>query len=441
MKSRLGRSAAYLAPLLLLGLLGGRPRLASAEAQSAAEAEKRTSPPLVVRLSVDLVQLDAVVTDAKGHPVTDLRAADFEIVQDGRVQAVTQAVYMGGTAPSSGAGATVSSGTDAAPPEAPADALVFVVDDLALSVSSVEATRRALWRFADGMDTEGSVFLLRTSGRIVDLQPVGGPAELRAAARALRPRELHLERRATGSPLDGQAQATNAYLNSLLARRALLSLQDITDALRAWRGRKTLVLFSEGFPVRNPREEQLGGPLDQVYGHGEEVLDAVDRLTDLANRASVVIHTLDPRGLSSAGISAADSTSFASPAEFSALLQDRHAALHASQASLAYLAERTGGLAVANNNDVGAGVASILSGSRGYYLVGYEPGRATFGGGRPRFHNLQVRVKRHGLKVRSRKGFFGVSDEALPDAPSSTPPADPSPETPPRRQVRSVQVR
>ena len=86
----------------------------------------------------------------------------------------------------------------------------------------------------------------------------------------------------------------------------------------------------------------------------------------------------------------------------------------------------TGGLAVANRNDAGEGVSRILSGSRAYYLVGYEPDRSTFGGERPRFHSLEVRVKRPGLKVRSRKGFFGVSDDelltlatpgALPDPP------------------------
>src|SRR5438128_6067137 len=129
MKSGLARNAMCLALLVLLEILAGRSLLVSAEVQSATGAEKATSPPLVVRLSIDLVQVDAVVTDANGRPVTDLRAADFEIVQDGRVQAVTHAVYMGGKAPSSRAGGTVSSGTEAAPGEAPADALVFVVDD------------------------------------------------------------------------------------------------------------------------------------------------------------------------------------------------------------------------------------------------------------------------------------------------------------------------
>ena len=58
-------------------------------------------------------------------------------------------------------------------------------------------------------------------------------------------------------------------------------------------------------------------------------------------------------------------------------------------------------------------MARILANSRGYYLVGYEPPRATFAGERPRFHKLEVKVKRPGLKVRSRKGFFGLSDAAV----------------------------
>ena len=125
----------------------------------------------------------------------------------------------------------------------------------------------------------------------------------------------------------------------------------------------------------------------------------------------MVIHTVDPRGLVTTGISAADSVPNLDVALN--LMGTRHGALQTSQDSLAYVAEQTGGLAVMNTNDVSGGVARILSGSRGYYLVGYEPERATFGRDRPRFHRLAVKVKRRGLTVRTRKGFFGISDEAL----------------------------
>jgi VWFA-related protein len=397
--------------------------LLAAALSGRAEPGKET--PFVVRLGVDLVQVDAVVTDKKGHAVTDLVAADFEILQDGRPQAVTQAAFMG-SLEAEGAPPVPLTVREPGPattgddePAEPAEALVFVVDDLALSANSVSATRRALLSFADGMDDASQVFLLRTAARVVEMRPVAGPAELRAAARAilprLQPRGADLLQDPMGgvpTPFDLQAQATGLYLNSLLARQSLLSLQDITDALRSWKGRKTLVFFSEGFPIWDSRRRDTFSPFEDVYGRGEEVLDAVDRLTDLANRASVVIHTVDPRGLLTAGISASDASTMTHDAILNAL-QTRHTALHASQGSLSRIAELTGGLAVLNANDLGAGVARILADSRGYYLVGYEPPRDTFGQERPRFHRLEVKVKRKGLKVRSRKGFFGLSDAAV----------------------------
>jgi VWFA-related protein len=404
-----------------------------------AVSESRPVAPLVVRLSVDIVQIDVVVTDKKGRPVTDLTAADFEVLQDGKRQVVSQISYVGpGRAASSPAPISAAAPIPAADPEAqatpgaPTDAIVFVVDDHALSLPSVAATTRALLQFADEMGAEDEVFLLRSSRRYVDLRPVEGPAELRAAARGLR----HLPVAGANDPVEaagGFARmplappllATNAYFNRLLARQSLLSLQNVVEALRAWKGRKTLVLFSEGYPIWDLRGRDAS-PFDPVYGRGGEVLDEVERLTDLANRASVVIHTLDPRGLIPVGISASDSNPHPTHEGFLGAMAARRAAVNTSQASLAYLAERTGGLAVANRNDVGEGVSRILSGSRAYYLVGYEPDRSTFGGERPRFHSLEVRVKRPGLKVRSRKGFFGVSDDelltlappgALPDPP------------------------
>jgi VWFA-related protein len=389
--------------------------------------EKGPETPFVVRLGVDLVQIDAVVIDKKGHSVTDLVAADFEILQDGRPQTVTQAAFMGSLAGEGWPGARApglasAPGTakeDATVAAEPSEAIVFVVDDLALSVHSVSATRRALLSFADGMDDASRVFLLRTAARVVAMRPVEGPAELRAATRALLPRLqprgtdlLQDPMGGTPSPFDLQAQATGLYLNRLLARRSLLSLQDVTDALRSWKGRKTLVFFSEGFPIWDSSSKDAFPPFADVYGLGEDVLNEVDRLTDLANRASVVIHTVDPRGLLTAGISASDASTMTHDAILNAL-QTRRSALHASQGSLSRIAELTGGLAVLNANDLGAGVARILADSRGYYLVGYEPPRETFAGERPRFHRLEVRVKRRGLKVRSRKGFFGLSDTAL----------------------------
>jgi hypothetical protein len=51
----------------------------------------------------------------------------------------------------------------------------------------------------------------------------------------------------------------------------------------------------------------------------------------------------------------------------------------------------------------------------GYYLIGYEPDPATFASapGPPGFRKISIKVKRRGLRARTRKGFYGVSDEAI----------------------------
>ena len=54
-----------------------------------AQTESQTPPETVIRINVNLVQVDANVTDCQGKPVTDLKAEDFQILQDGKPQVIT----------------------------------------------------------------------------------------------------------------------------------------------------------------------------------------------------------------------------------------------------------------------------------------------------------------------------------------------------------------
>src|SRR5574340_771397 len=64
-------------------------RLLTTTAVALAMAAAAQEPDLVLRISVALVQVDAVVTDARGRLVTALKAEDFEILQDGKPQKIT----------------------------------------------------------------------------------------------------------------------------------------------------------------------------------------------------------------------------------------------------------------------------------------------------------------------------------------------------------------
>jgi hypothetical protein len=75
------------------------------------------------------------------------------------------------------------------------------------------------------------------------------------------------------------------------------------------------------------------------------------------------------------------------------------------------IAKETGGFLVRNSNDFG--LKKIADDQKGYYLIGYRPTSETFN---RKFHHIKVTVKRRGLEVRSRNGFFGVHEESTKPA-------------------------
>jgi hypothetical protein len=185
------------------------------------------------------------------------------------------------------------------------------------------------------------------------------------------------------------------------------ALRYVVDGLRELPGRKSLILFSE-----NMRLFTSEGTNDRVMG-------SVRRLTDAANRSSVVINTIDPRGLQTLSLTAADDTRGRRPDELAQLTSQRSQQYWDSQEGLSVLAQQTGGRFMHGSNDIYGGVRKVMEDSEGYYLIGYDPDASTFDAktGKPLFHNVKVKVNIAGLQVRSRNGFFGNSDPEAPRAP------------------------
>ena len=154
--------------------------------------------------------------------------------------------------------------------------------------------------------------------------------------------------------------------------------------------------------------------LKLMYGgeQSQRVQDSIRRLGDAANRASVVIYSIDPRGPSKRGLTAADNTSGRTPRQISRIPMQRSQEIFDSQEGMVILAHETGGLFMQNTNDIDGALRQVMQDGEGYYLIGYHPDASTFDAktGRPKFHSMQVRVKRAGLHVRNRSGFFGTSD-------------------------------
>lgn len=414
----------------------------------------------VVRVTTNLIQVDAVVTDKNGKLVTDLRAEDFEIKENGEQQKITNFSFVpvvsvaakleAPTAPADKAPADRN--VPPAPPiilhpEQVRRTIALVVDDLGLSFESMTYVRRALKKFVDEQMQPGDqVTIIRTSKSVGAMQLfTSDKQQLHAAIERVRWNPLGRGGISPFAPIQGDdiASETAAEMaggsddnsasagldefgNELFTVGTLGALSHILQGLRDLPGRKSVMLFTDGIKILNSE------------GLSDHVMDALRRLTDYANRASVVIYTIDARGLPSLELSAVDNVrGMQTPTvqggqgrggrrggaglvtnRVQAALLKRRTDFFDSQQGMNYLAEETGGISIRNTNDLSGGLKKMLDAEQGYYLIGYHPNEETFDPKRSRFNKLTIKVKRSGLKVRYRSGFFGVKDEdTLPAAP------------------------
>jgi len=378
------------------------------------------SPP-VIRINVNLVQVDAVVTDSKGKPVTDLKIDDFEILQDGKPQVITNFSFVdvksAAAAPARGAIPQRGRGlpTPAAPqrglrPQQIRRTIAIVVDDLGISFDSMSRIQSSLKKWVENEMQPGDlVAVIRTSAGMGSLQQFTSDKRvLRGAVDLVR---YHVGRVGSASfaPLTAVPEPgsidTTAFDRELSRSYSIGStgaIQYVVQGLRDLPGRKSLILFSESMALAS------GGGRDQ------EAEERMRRLSDAANRSSVVIYGIDPRGVVNTSLSVEDNVGGRSPQQIARALGDRSTQLEFSREGMKSLAEKTGGLFVSNNNDISDTLRQAVDDGNGYYLLAYQPAETTFVRGEVKFHSITVRVKRADLRVRSRTGFYGTPDRGTP---------------------------
>ena len=417
----------------------------------------------IVRITTNLVQIDAVVTK-DGRPVSDLTADDFEIREDGRPQKITNLSFI----PTSNSNVNVTrerpaNKLETGPPVRLKAAEVrrtvaLVVDDLCLTWSSTVYVRRALRKFVDNdMQPGDLVAIMRTAGSVGILQQfTADKKQLYAAIERVQwsPRvcnrteafdqlneDLQLPAIGVGpesnaaikssgkldstknlADVNSRGMNSNAedFRGETITVGTLGALSHIVRGLKDLPGRKAVLFISDGFRLIDKSDHSRSDNVDPSYTR--RILEAIQRVADLASRSSVVVYTLDARGLVTSNFTAADRVSGSSVMAGGApLMLMRAGELNDTQAGLNYLAQQAGGFAIYNTNDFAGGIKRVFEDQSGYYLIGYRPDESTFDSrsGPDKFHKISVKVKRPGVAVRTRTGFYGVSEEALASAPVS----------------------
>lgn len=387
----------------------------------------------VVRINTNLVQIDAVVTK-DGKQVTDLKPEDFELFEDGRPQTITNFAYVSNVAPVPSEQIVPSPGVKdktvspmlpaAARPHDVRRTIALVVDDLGTSFESINHVRQQLRKFIDEkLEPNDLVAIIRTGGEVGALQQF--TAERRVLYTAIEHLRWHPCSRAglyvfapAGSPSTASGSPCGGSGN---IRETLRILKFILTGMRELPGRKSLVLFSDQLPIET-QEPGPGSTQDSnddsnsadtggsdIDGSSTSYLAQLQKVAEMAIRASVVIYAVDTRGLQYTGLTAADRLEGGArnmTNQINSIMSNRSSALLRGREGSDLIARQTGGFLVRNSNNFG--LDRIADDQKGYYLLGYRPSGETFN---RKFHHIKVKVKGRSLAVRTREGFYGVSEE------------------------------
>ncbi len=424
-----------------------------------------------IRISVDLVQVDATVTDSRGKPVSGLTAGDFQILLDGKPQAIASCNFIqaGGSVPAppvTVAPLTVPKKLEAALPPMPVAPLkreqvrrtvVFFVDDLSMSSESVPAVRNGLRKFIEQQLQPGDLAaVVRASAGLGALQDLTNDRRLLLAAAGqvrwnpMGRGGMSAYTQAGTNPSEdlvmgttlGQEESISRIRNYTVAVAS--SLRRLVHGMRDLPGRKSVVILSDSLPIRTPddivplgTQNVLGNPAGAPAvgsGTGGLILSGMHRVIDESVRAGVVVYAIDTRGLTSLRAAAADRPSPQGAPEATgpggsggdnaqmhsdwvwAAMQARRDEYSEGQWGAMFLATQTGGFMVTEANFIDAGIDQVMNDQSGYYLLAFTPPPEALAPGRdgkPLYHRLKVEVRPSGLRVRSHQGFFGVADEDL----------------------------
>jgi VWFA-related protein len=429
-------------------------RMAFAVALATSPAQER--PPLTFSAQAEVILVDVVVLDGEGRPVRGLTREDFTVLEDGRPQPVIgfEARDLGAAAPGVVPAAPAGAATAPAGRGRTLALVVDDLGISPLTVTTVkQAVQRWLETQADPRD---EVTLVTSSGDLWWSDTAGsGKGDLLAVLDRAQGRKrphvgghmseweahrIDMYESATGAReesagpptaqagpptgptpsggfgpgnLFGRVAARWAETRSCfgncrgLVRQRAREIEDarvrrtravfgaverLSKAMSGARGRKTIVVFSDGI-MHDPH------------------IDADSRAADAAQLGNTAVSYVNTRGLAADSSFGLDQMAVPKPGDMGLMLSERAA----ESAGTEFIAHETGGSVVSNTNDLAGGLGRVIDESSAYYLLGYEPPKTPDG----KWHDLKVKVSRPGLTVRARRRYFAAFGPERKGAPSA----------------------
>jgi len=377
-----------------------------------AQQTPASEPVLTLRSTTRLVQVEVIVRDKEGKPVSGLTKDDFEIREEHKPQEIRFfSDYKRGpkTAAAELAPGMVSNRPEITGPRR--GVTVILVDSLNTDWLVRARAMDNLMKFLKGAQPDDRIALYTLSHNLKVFHDFTGDA--RSLMKKL------AERKEGAMPAVGQepplldqlipeAAAVAKWANTqeqearLVARATATwaTMEDIANHLGSTPGWKSLIWISAGLPMQVGMDMSGGSTtirLNQKVGSGE--MRSFNREFDKAVKAlttsNVAVYPIDPRGLQ--GLPEYESTG--------QKLGKADRPWQESNSTLSQLADRTGGRAYIDQNDILGSLKQVTDAAQTSYTVAYYPSNPNFDG---KYRRIEIRLKKDGLKANHRQGYYAL---------------------------------
>ena len=388
----------------------GSPITALAQ-DSPAAAEEAT-----LRVATRLVQAVVIAETKGGEPVTDLRREDFKLLDGGREEIIS--IFASGVSGARDSSQlSLPSGTFSNQFESTGSGsfsgTVVLLDGLNTRTEDQAYARGQIMKFLTQLKPEDRVglYVMGRGPRVLQ-EITANSSDLLKVLSGYRGEP----NRSLEAPLQDPEVSMPAHLDAWLgelsfglfdyyaqdrAFRTVRMLVAIANHLQRLPGRKNLIWVAGSFPAWFG--SNTVAPWRKPGHDRQELGPEIERATRALNNANLAIYPVDARGL-------------IAPQEYSASRAAISTQIGRSETetfkSMRILAERTGGHAFYNNNDLRGALRQASDDGLASYLLGYYPTHKSWNG---KFREIKVSVTRPDLQLRYRRGYFAQPD--IPTAP------------------------
>jgi len=387
-------------------------------------------PPLAMNIDVRVLDVDVVVTDKRGNPVTGLTKDDFEIYENNVPKVISNFYEVRGNEQKSlvadeiGGSVTTPAKKEAIPEELKRR-IIFYVDNVSLSPFNRNRVFRQMKDFCDTVMRPGDEAMIATYNRSMKVRVpfTRDASQIKSMLEALSSESGQgIANKSERKTVEDRIRDSQSYEDALASarsyassvehdlRQGVSSINALMTTLAGVEGKKILVLTSEGFPISPGREMFMF--IDEMSREkgwsnvGSSMLEGMS--FDGSNLIQSVAKTANANGITmytvhAAGMTGGDEMS-AEHSRPTPVGVARFGETNTTE-SMQIMAQMTGGLASVSSNNFAAAFQRIQKDLESYYSIGYRAGTERV----DRQRYLTVKVKNKDYRARSRMTFVEKS--------------------------------